>query len=486
MKEIWNNIFQQFEIPCYPIYKTKTIKQEFPFSSIIYSIIQQNETISQQNKIIPFIDSSFNDEIIQKYLKDFIKLVLNPEQENIFQNLKINLRRIIKNYYSQQSNEKIETISFQKIQQIYFEKIHQKLINLLFISKLINFKTKTKTKTKTKNEKRKRFSFLLFIRELIEKIKEDKEEIIQNDNIEELFEFWIEINQKQEEIEKEEIEKLYNEWIIQTFQKQFSIQLKQLNPKKTRENYNYQKIENELMINKITNELIEELFSENINYKKIKICKKSQKEKKPIYLCLKSNERKCSICEEEIEENDTKHFRTIRKSKIEEYRKEIINIFHKFSKYLTFYGRIIFQQFLFKKKLTKKFNFGFIQKFLNYLIQKIEIFLKVKQIENIYSIFYPILKNLLSFIQNENSNEDNEEIINFIDEFLKNTNQNILENKSENIILISCIKIINENEEIRNNIKSIQQNLFKNQDLPNLKKESKTKFESKKYYGCNF
>ncbi|KAJ5076475.1 hypothetical protein M0811_06055 [Anaeramoeba ignava] len=50
MKEIWNNIFQQFEIPCYSIYKTKTIKQKFPFSSIIYSIIQQNETISQQNK----------------------------------------------------------------------------------------------------------------------------------------------------------------------------------------------------------------------------------------------------------------------------------------------------------------------------------------------------------------------------------------------------------------------------------------------------
>ncbi|KAJ5068980.1 hypothetical protein M0811_12017 [Anaeramoeba ignava] len=223
MKEIWDVIFQQFEIPCYPIYKTKTIKQEFPFSSIIYSIIQQNETISQQNKIITFIDSSFNDEIIQKYLKDFIKLVLNPEQKNIFQKLKINLRRIINNYYSQQSNEKIKTISFQKIQQIYFEKIHQKLINLLFISKLINFKTKRK------NEKRKRFSFLLFIRELIEKIKEDKEEIIQNDNIEELFEFWIEIKQKQKE--KEEIEKLYNEWIIQTFQKQFSIQLKQLNQK---------------------------------------------------------------------------------------------------------------------------------------------------------------------------------------------------------------------------------------------------------------
>ncbi|KAJ5076196.1 cytomatrix protein-like protein [Anaeramoeba ignava] len=469
---MWKTFFNKFEIPCFEIeienQNNKIIELDIPFISIIYSIIQQYQTISEQKiSFSEFIQIPFNDkrnkkifkkekinkEIIGKILLDFIKLSFNQQQQNFLNSFKIEfLIKWVQNYKSENSN--LEDISFMEIYKIYFEKIHQNLINLIEIDSYFKIISEMKN-----------FSILSFMKKLITKLQKEQFLIKEKSKkIEELFYFLIE-NEGKTEKKQKSIESLYDKWNLELFKNEFGIELTNFNEEI------YQIIEDKMMINKITSELIKELFSQNVNCNNILICKKSQKEKLQIYLTIKpkrksksksnsnsksnsksnsnskskskeedENQNKCPICEETFHKNN-KHFSILNENYIDHYRKKIRSIILNFIKYLAFYGEIIFKKLLFNKKMKGKFDFTNIQQFFNYLISKTNYLLSLNSIEILYSVYIPLLTNLISL------NEE-DDIINFVEEMLQKTNLKLLENQQENIILICCMKILNENEKL--------------------------------------
>ncbi|KAJ5075664.1 hypothetical protein M0811_07234 [Anaeramoeba ignava] len=495
-------IFEKFQVPWFEIKSPNShnFEMQADFSSIIFSLLfdeQKKQNQNENNKkesvekyffpkisliTYPFDNNRMNkfshnkqekeDAFIQKYFQDWAKLMLDTKQKENFDKLNIDFVLWIKKILGKEEKN-CQEISLKKACDIFIKQILPNLYHLIEISPLVI------------SEKQKDyFSFQIFMKTLITNFNEKNPRmIIKVDSVESLFRFFIEIECKKGESSKK-YKNLYKNWEIQKLRNAnlSPTLLETLLSKSSQQNHQmngfslpYKRIKDEMRLDIISVEYLNNLFNSDHNHKKFVICPKS-KQKPLIYLNENENENeneKCPICQHKLHKK-RKHFHAIKKKDIQKYREDLIEKILQFARFLSFYGNILFERFLFDNKFNGFFNFQKMKSFVDFCIEQRTLFSfsftnKNNQNPNeVFDlIFAPLLNNIFSLEFDKTKD--------FINE--------ILQTKNSDIIFLSLSKFLIQNEEILHNLSKnwdLNENMEINLDQQNYNLEEVVRIINKR------